>query len=98
MKDYSINLRTLVENHKTNTALGGSPPVKPSGLNPTQIKMEEIKDKLRRFAEEFYTPEELKKAHPVHNSQDSITKLHNEMIKIYQPTPEEALKVSIANK
>ena len=80
MIDYSINLRTLVENHKTNTALGGSPTVKTTGLNATQIKMGEIKDNLRRFAEFYYTKEELRKAYPVHDSNASIRKLHAQML------------------
>jgi len=64
MAKYSINLRTLVENHKTNLALGGSPAVKAKELNSTQIQMAEITDRIRRFAEDFYTPDELKKAYP----------------------------------
>ena len=93
MKDYSINLRTLVENHKTNTALGGSPALKAKELNSTQIQMAEITDRIRRFAEDFYTPDELKKAYPIKNRNSSITKIHNEILSNLAPTAEEVFNV-----
>jgi len=93
MIDYSINLRNLVENHKTNTALGGRPAAKTSGLNSTQIQMDEIKDRMRMFAEGYYTPKELERAYPVHDYQTSITKIHDEILKNLAPTVEEVFDV-----
>jgi hypothetical protein len=89
MTEYSINLRTLVENHKTSTALGGSPTGKTTGLNSTQIKMDEIQDRMRRFAESYYTSDELNKAYPVHDYQASINKVHKQLA----PTGEEVFNV-----
>ena len=55
--------------------------------------MAEITDRMRRFAEGFYTPEELKKAYPIKNRNSLITKIHNEMIKSLAPTAEEVFNV-----
>ena len=80
MTEYSLNLRTLVENYDPTMSLGGSPNKKQKKLNPTQLKIEEIKDNLRRFAEFYYTKEELHKAYPVNDSNATIKKLHAQML------------------
>jgi len=100
MKEYSINLRTLVEDHQESNSLASRPVSQPKDLNSTQIKMNEIKENMRLFALNWYTPEELKKAHPIHDYNASIKKVHDEILAQTPPrSPEELFNTQrFANK
>ena len=55
MLEYSINLRKLIDNYIEPNSLGDRPAAKDAALNNTQTQMEEIYEKLRRFALNPYT-------------------------------------------
>jgi hypothetical protein len=93
IKEYSINLRELVEEHQESNSLAARPVEKPKNLNPTQIKMAEIKDNMRRFAQNWYTKEELEKAHPKLDHNAAINKVHEDILAMTVPSPEEVFKV-----
>ena len=88
MTQYSLNLRTLVEEHQESNSLATRPITQLKDLNPTQIKMNEIKENMRRFALNFYTPDQLKKAHPKHDYYKSIRKVQEDILRQYLPSPE----------
>ena len=93
MLEYSINLRKLIDNYIEPNSLGDRPAAKDAALNNTQTQMEEIYEKLRRFALNFYTPDQLKKAYPKHDHYTSIRKVQDEVLKQYLPSPERIFDV-----